>query len=167
MDQFNQNSALWSETYGQAAEFGPTLSVIEPWQSPTFLTPAPHNLPKRTDPGTTTQSAGITQSGETVPIRDNYRYASLVTAGLAISTTSIKFLDQPIGKRNFLSFRNASTAGQILYIEFNSQATVGSWLALNPGTLVLFDTVVPQDDLYVISSAAGGQLAYAYSTFPG
>lgn len=167
MDQFNQSSALWSESYGQAAEFGPTLSVIEPWQSPNFLTPAPHNLPKRTDPGTTTQSAGITQIGEAVPIRDNYRYASLVTASLIVGTSSNKFLDQPIGKRNFLSFRNASTAGQIIYIEFNSQATVSSWLALAAGTLVLFDTVVPQDDLYVISSAAGGQLAYAYSTFPG
>ena len=167
MDQFDQSSALWDPSYGQAAEFGPTLSVLEPWQSPQFLTPAPHNLPKRTDPGTTTQSAGITQSGESLPIRDSYRYASLVTASITVGTSSIKFLDQPIGKRNFLGFRNASTAGQIIYIEFNSQATVGSWLAIPAGTLVVFDTVVQQDDLYAISSAAGGQLAYAYSTFPG
>jgi hypothetical protein len=54
-----------------------------------------------------------------------------------------------------------------LYIDFNSQATTGSWLAITAGQIILFDAVVPQDDLYVISSAAGGQLAYAYSTFPG
>jgi hypothetical protein len=142
-------------------------SDLLPWGSPAFLSPAPHNLPKRTDTSSTAQSAGLIVDGETVNIRENYRYASLVTAGLTLSTTAIKFLDQPIGKRNFLSFRNASTGGQIIYIDFNSQATSNSWLALTAGTLILFDTVVPQDDLYAISSAAGGQLAYAYSTFPG
>jgi len=142
-------------------------SDLVPWGSPTFISPAPHNLPKRTDTSTTAQSAGLLVDGSTVNIRENYRYASLVTAGLTLTTTAIKFLDQPIGKRNFLSFRNASTGGQIIYIDFNSQATANSWLALAAGTLILFDTVVPQDDLYAISSAAGGQLAYAYSTFPG
>jgi len=38
---------------------------------------------------------------------------------------------------------------------------------LTAGTLVLFDTVVPQDDLYCLASAAGAVLAYAYSTFSG
>lgn len=142
-------------------------SNLLPWDSPGFLSPAPHNLPKRTDTSSTSSSAGLIVDGETVNIRENYRYASLVTTNLTLSTTAIKFLDQPIGKRNFLSFRNASTGGQIIYIDFNSQATSNSWLALTAGTLILFDTVVPQDDLYAISSAAGGQLAYAYSTFPG
>jgi hypothetical protein len=105
--------------------------------------------------------------GDTVNIRENYRYASLITVSLTVGTTSIKFLDQPIGKRNMLGFRNASTGGQTIYIEFNGTATTGAWLALTAGTIVLFDTVVPQDDLYVISSGAGGTLAYAYSTFPG
>lgn len=124
-------------------------------------------MPKRTEPGSTASVAGLVVPGETVNIRENYRYASLITASLTVGTTSIKFLDQPIGKRNMLGFRNASTAGQILYVEFNAQATTGTWLAINPGTLILFDTVVPQDDLYVIADAAGAQLAYAYSTFPG
>jgi hypothetical protein len=144
------------------------LSNLEPWSSPTFMPGAPHNLPKRPEPGqTTTENAGLLAPGESLPIRDSYRYASLVTANTAVGTTSFKFLDQPIGKRNFLGLRNASTGTQVLYVEFNSQATAGTWLAINPGTIVLFDTVVPQDDLYVISSAANGILAYAYSTFPG
>lgn len=143
-------------------------SDLEPWQSPSYIPGAPHNLPKRSEiGGTTSQKAGLLEPGEVLPIRDSYRYASLVTAQLTVGTTSIKFLDQPIGKRNLLSFRNASTGGQVIYIEFNAQATTGTWLAIQPGTLILFDTVVPQDDLYVISSAAGGSLAYAYSTFPG
>jgi hypothetical protein len=136
-----------------------------PWSSPTYLPGAPHNLPKRAEP-TSSERSGVYSPGETVNIRDQYHFASLVTASVNVDTTSFKFLDQPIGKRNLLSFRNAS-ATQTLYIDFNSQATTGSWLSLAAGALILFDTVVPQDDLYVLSSAAGGILAYAYSTYPG
>jgi hypothetical protein len=75
-------------------------------------------------------------------------------------------LDQPIGKRNTLAFRNASVT-QIIFIGFGGNATTSSWLRITPGMIVLFDTVVPQDDLYVISDAASGVLAYAYSTYPG
>ena len=140
-------------------------SDLLPWSSPTYIPGAPHNLPKRTDT-TSSERSGSFIAGDVANIRENYRYASLVTASLTVGTTSVKFLDQPIGKRNLLSFRNASLT-QTLYIDFNSQATTGSWLALAAGAIILFDSVVPQDDLYVISSAAGGQLAYAYSTFPG
>lgn len=137
-----------------------------PWSNPNFLPGAPHNLPARPDAAVAAStSAGI--PGDVFNVRENYRYASLITVSLPIGTTSVKFLDQPIGKRNMLGFRNASTGAQILYIEFNGQATTGSWLALSPGQIVLFDTVVPQDDLYCISDIAGGTLAYAYSTFPG
>lgn len=141
-------------------------SDLLPWSNPNFIPGSPHNLPRRTET-TSSERSGNFVAGDVANVRENYRYASLVTASLTVGTTSIKFLDQPIGKRNLLSFRNASTTGQTLYIDFNSQATAGSWLAISAGTIILFDAVVPQDDLYVISSAVGGQLAYAYSTFPG
>lgn len=142
------------------------VSDLLPWESPTYIPPSPHNLPVRPDPAlqTTTQTS---LGGDTVNVREPYRYASVTSLSVTIGTTSIKFLDQPIGKRNFLGFRNASTGGQNIYIDFNAQATTGSWLLVPPGTLVLFDTVVPQDDLYAIADAAGGVLAYAYSTFGG
>lgn len=143
------------------------LNQRDPWGVPQYLPPSPHNLPVRPEPGVAPNTSQTLGTGNTVDIRETYRYASVVTVSLNVGTTSIKFLDAPIGKRNFLGFRNASPGAQILYIEFNAQATTGAWLAINVGTLVLFDTVVPQDDLYVISSAAGGVLAYAYSTFPG
>ena len=142
------------------------LDQREPWDAPQFIPGHPHNLPSRPDPavaGSTVRD--IPASG--LDIRDAYRFASYNSLSLTVGTTSIKFLDAPIGKRNFLGFRNASTAAQVLYIDFNSNATTGSWLALTAGTLVVFDTVVSQDDLYVISSAAGGTLAYVYSTYPG
>jgi hypothetical protein len=110
-----------------------------------------------TSPG----SKGIVQE-----VRDSFKFASITTVSLTVGTTSFKFLDAPIGKRNFLGFRNPSTTAT-LYVDFNSQATTGSWLALYPGTIVLLDNVVPQDDLYVISSAASTPFSYAYSTYPG
>ncbi|NDC10234.1 MAG: hypothetical protein EBZ75_13015 [Oxalobacteraceae bacterium] len=142
------------------------LNQRNTWGVPQYLPPGPNNLPVRPDPSAAPNTTQSLYRDGAVDIRENYRYASVVTVSLNVDTASIKFLDAPIGKRNFLGFRNAS-ATQTLYIDFNAQATTGAWLALTAGTIVLFDTVVPQDDLYVISSAAGGVLAYAYSTFPG
>jgi hypothetical protein len=151
-----------------ADDFPPVqyVSDLLPWESPLFIPGSPHNLPSRPEPGLQTTTRN-TVSGDTQSIREIYRYASVTSLSLAVGTTSIKFLDQPIGKRNFLGFRNASTGTQNIYIDFSAQATTNSWLLLTPGTTILFDTVVPQDDLYVIADAASAQFAYAYSTFGG
>lgn len=138
------------------------LSPLEPWSSPTYLPPSPHNLPIET--------AGTTS--DTIPssvlVGEPYRYASIVDLTLVTSTTSVKFLDSPIGRRNMLGFRNTSaTSGQNIFIGFGRDATTQSWLRLTPGTIVLFDTVVPQDDLYAVCEAGTPVLSYIYSTFPG
>lgn len=152
-----------------ASQFPPVqwLNDRQPWDSPQYIPGAPHNLPARPDPAV----AGSTQHdafvGDSVAIRDSYRYASLVDLSQIIGIVSIKIVDQPIGKRNLLGFRNASTAAQNLYIGFGGAATTNSWLALAAGALILFDTVVPQDDIYAVSDAAGAVLSYVYSTFPG
>ena len=141
------------------------LNRREPWRSPQYVPPYPHNLPAKADAAvqTTTNFPGYSS---TVAITEAYRFSSLVDLSITTTTNSVKFLDQPIGKRNTLAFRNAS-ATQIIFIGFGGNATTSSWLRLTPGMIVLFDTVVPQDDLYVISDAASGVLAYAYSTYPG
>jgi len=141
------------------------LNQRDPWGVPQYVPPSPNNLPVRPEPNAAPNTTQTLASGQTADIREIYRYASVVSVSVNVGTASFKFLDAPIGKRNFLGFRNAGAT--TLYVDFNSQATTGSWLAITTGTLVLFDTVVPQDDLYVLSSAAGGILAYAYSTFPG
>ena len=141
------------------------LNRREPWRAPQYIPPYPHNLPAKADAAvqTTTNFPGYSS---TVSITEAYRFSSLVDLSITTTTNSVKFLDQPIGKRNTLAFRNAS-ATQIIFIGFGGNATTSSWLRLTPGMIVLFDTVVPQDDLYVISDAASGVLAYAYSTYPG
>lgn len=134
-----------------------------PWSAPSTVGPAPHNLPARPQ-ATTVQSPLAT---DVVAVREYYRYASLQDLQVTVGTTSFKFLDAPIGKRNMLGFRNASGGGQTIYIAFGRDATASSFLALTAGTIVLFDTVCPQDDLYAVASAANATLAYIYSTFQG
>ena len=143
------------------------LSPLEAWSSPTFISGAPHNLPKEANIAAAQQTAQFTFDGQTINARETYRYASLQDVAITVGTTSIKFLDQPIGKRNMLGFRNASTGTQNLYIGFGAQATTANWMKIAPGGIVLFDAVVPQDDLYVIADAASATFSYAYSTFGG
>jgi len=150
------------------------MSDREAWANPQYIPPSPHNIAQT--PGSRgaptpspeqRSSTALYQTGGVVQdVRDTFKFASITSISTVIGTTSIKFLDAPIGKRNFLGFRNPSTTAT-LYIDFNSAASSGSWLALAPGTIVLFDNAVPQDDLYVISSAASTPFAYAYSTYPG
>ena len=151
-----------------ANDFPPVgwLNKRVPWTNPQYVPGYPHNLPAKADAAvqTTSNFPGYVDS---VSVTEPYRFASFVDLSIITSTTSVKFLDQPIGKRNTPGFRNASTASQVIYIGFGGNATTGSWLQINPGTIVLFDTVVPQDDLYVISDVTAGILAYVYSTYPG
>lgn len=141
------------------------LNNLEPWDNPQYISGNPHNLPSRPDPAV----AQSTAPGypDQVSVREAHRYSSLIDISVTVDTSSFKFLDAPIGKRNMLGLRNASTAAQVIYIGFNGPASSTSWLALTAGTIILFDAVVPQDDLYAVSSAAGGILSYVYSTFPG
>jgi hypothetical protein len=148
------------------------LNQNVPWSSPQYIPHYPHNLPAKADAGLPTSSGTPTTSNfpgysSTVLITDPYRFSAIVDLQIPTTTQSFKFLDQPIGKRNTLAFRNASTANQVIYIGFGGNATTNSWLQINPGTIILFDSVVPQDDLYVISDVTAGLLCYAYSTYPG
>jgi len=138
-----------------------------PWSAPSTLGPTPHNLPARPQPGASLTQQNVPFPTDTVAVREIYRYSNLTDLNVTVGTTSFKLLDAPIGKRNMLGFRNASSGGQTIYIGFGREATTISWLSMTAGTIVLFDAVVPQDDLYCIASGAGATLAYVYSTFPG
>ena len=102
-------------------------------------------------------------AGGAAPVSMSHAYASIISAYTNVGIVSALFLLQPAAKRNFLALRNASATANI-YIEFSNQATTNSWLELLPAQIVLFDTVVPQNDLYAIADAAGAVLAYGYST---
>lgn len=109
-------------------------------------------------------------SPDAVPTRtyEPHRYAAITEGNFAPLTTSDgePFLTMASSRRNFLGFRNSAAAGGAnIYISFGREASTVSWLVLSPGQIILFDTVVPQDDVYAIADAAGASLSYAFSTY--
>lgn len=81
-----------------------------------------------------------------------------------VDTSSIKILDRPSNFRNLLHIRNSSTGTQIIFVEFGDNASSASTLRLDVNEQMLYDVVVPQDDIYVIASAAGGRVSLMVST---
>jgi hypothetical protein len=82
----------------------------------------------------------------------------------AVPQQSTLVLSQSDVSRNFLIIRNTSTLANV-YINFGNDANAGlSTLLLAPNGFVGFDVVVPQDDVFAIADAAGGQLSISYST---
>jgi hypothetical protein len=73
----------------------------------------------------------------------------------AVTTASRKVLDAPSTYRNFLLIRNSSSGAATVFIEFGDDASSNSAVALLQNEIILFDAVVPQDDIYVIGSIAG------------
>jgi hypothetical protein len=144
-------------------------SDLRPWEQPqTLITRqgrsaapvVPGALPSSlAGPGSGGGNAG---SGLTQWIAEAHRYAKLINLNFAVGVTSVSIIDAPVTFRNFLAFRNTGTTN--LFISFGVAATQQSWLRLASNTIILFDAVVPQDDIFAISDAAGGALSVAYST---
>ena len=106
------------------------------------------------------------QSG-IVEVRDPYHYAKIVELTAvapdnSLGQQSVKFLDAPPGRRNYLAFRNSSAAANI-FIGFGTTASLNSLIRLIPGQILILDTVIPQDDLYLLADAAAGTLIYQFS----
>lgn len=75
-------------------------------------------------------------------------------------------IPQSAQKRNLLMLRNSSPAAEIVFVSFNTTATTGSVIRLTVNQILLFDTVVPQDDVHVVSDTATGRVSYGFSTLP-
>lgn len=100
------------------------------------------------------------------PVPPSHAYANLVQTAGSIGTTSRLIIPQSAARRNFLAIRNSSPAAEVIFVSFNVEATTLSWLRLAANQIALFDTVVPQDNVYVICDAASGIVSYAFSVLP-
>lgn len=131
-----------------------------PFGSPQWMPPLAQNAPAQKGRSSAPGAGGIAET------RSDHAYARVIDFNSAVGVTSALVLAQPTGLRNLLALRNASSGTQIIYIGFGANASSNSTIAIAAGQIVLFDTVVPQDDIYAISSAAGGSLSIAYSVIP-
>lgn len=151
-------------------------SQLAPWRSPQYLPGSPHRRPGIVNrpnispllnggvgaaPGATDPTViNVPQTG----IIDPHHYASVSSNNIPVpvTVTQTPFLTAPQNKRNFLALRNPAAVG-IVYIDFGQSASANSTIAVGPGQTLLFDEVVPQDDLYCFGSAAGLTISFAYS----
>lgn len=98
---------------------------------------------------------------------DSHHYANVSDLFNAIPNgSSILILEAPSGLRNYLMLRNCSATANI-YIGFGNDASPNSTLKLEAGQIALFDTVLPQNDLYAYGDAVSAFLAFSYSNIPG
>jgi hypothetical protein len=155
----------------------------QPWQSPAGEG-VPHNLPPQGDrlarralnpiggsgmpggPGTGLPGgSALFDYTRTLMVRERHRYAYVIETPLPVGVTSVPVLNQPTGLRNFLILRNISTGAQVIFVSMGNQATLNSPLRLGSNQAILFDTVVPQNELNAISDLANGTLMVAYSQY--
>jgi len=136
------------------------IAALDAWGQPQVLTARP-----RTDTPQVQRFIGQAPEPQQPPARitDPWHYATLNgSQSVTVGTTSVNVIAAPPNYRNLLIFRNVGLTN--LYIDFGSEANVNrSPILLIPSTVLLLDTVVPQDDVYCISDAAGGILGYTFS----
>lgn len=140
----------------------PLLGPILPWpMGPSALPDTPRGpslRPRQPLPG---------EPGGPVAVNDAHRYAELrgeVVVAVPTTAGGVLVLAAPDVRRNMVMIRNSSATAN-LYLSFGIQPTTASILYLTPNQIVLFDTVVPQDDIWALADAAGGQVSLAFSTF--
>lgn len=149
------------------------------WASP-GLQGTPNNLPPagdrvqprgptpigRTGPGSSPAPSPNAQAlPPTVLVRERHRYANVIETPLNVETVSRTVLQQPTGLRQYLTLSNRSPGSQVLFVAFGTQASLLSSLSLQPGQAILFDAVVPQNEVFAISDTAGGILTVAYAQY--
>lgn len=136
------------------------LGTFTPYQTPQTLVQRPREDVPRVTPilGAINQPQDPGQK-----VRDPWHLAQLngsstVNVGLA----SVMVCASPANFRNLFVARNVGTTN--IYLDFGLDAAVNrSVFFMVPGSILFLDTVVPQDDVYAISDAAGGVLALSFS----
>ncbi len=130
------------------------MPALVPWGVPQTQIARPNGVP--------TGQRGPNRPGVS-EVYEPHRYATLNgSTNLAVAQTSALVLSSPTVRRNFLGFRNTSATANV-FLEFGNDASQNSVFKLTPGTMILFDTVCPQDDVYAIADAVSAFLSVTYS----
>lgn len=121
------------------------LGSRTPWSAPQTIEAVPEVRTIRP----AIASGAIVQARPAAAVREAHRYAQINgSVVFNIAGASQLIIPAPQNFRNFLIMRNVG-ADQI-FIDFGRDATTVSPLMLQSNQQVLFDTVVPQDDIYAI-----------------
>lgn len=145
-----------------------------PWYSPQHVRGNPQTLPPpgdRIQPRTTTLIGRTGIAGLANPqvpnnmVREAHRYASPIEIPFSLdANTSTMVLQLPTGLRNFLMFRATETTNGI-YISFGTSASLSSILRLTANQMAMFDTVVPQTEVFAYCPDDPGVLTIAFANY--
>lgn len=133
------------------------LPGLTPWSAPQTLEAVPEI--RRMAPAIA--SGAVVQARDAAPVREAHRYAQ-INGSIVIGDPTgdgVLALAAPQNFRNFLMIR--CTIGAV-YVDFGREASVSSPLFLGTGAIVLFDTVVPQDDVYIRRDGLNGGVSIAF-----
>lgn len=128
-----------------------------PWSAPQTIEAVPEVRTIRP----AIASGAVVQAREAAPVREAHRYAQ-INGSIVIGDPTgdgVLALAAPQNFRNFLMIR--CTIGAV-YVDFGREASVSSPLFLGTGAIVLFDTVVPQDDVYIRRDGLNGGVSIAF-----
>lgn len=135
-------------------------------------TPALGQIMPNTGGGNVTQlQPGAFSNPPAVPVRDELKYSNFTILPLNISAASVRVLLKPAAgsRRVYLMIVNTMAAGNY-FVAFGQDATLLSGVPILPnfGAYEL-NNVIPQDDIYIIASAANvtGVLVYSNDTVIG
>ena len=134
------------------------LGARTPWSAPQTIEAVPEVRTIRP----AIASGAIVQARPAAAVREAHRYAQINgSVVFNITTQSQLILPTPQNFRNMLILRNV--AGNPINLDFGRDADANAPIQLVAGGILLFDTVVPQDDLYAVGIGGAATLSVGFS----
>ena len=134
------------------------MGARTPWSAPQTIEAVPEVRTIRP----AIASGAIVQARPAAAVREAHRYAQINgSVVFNITTTSALILPAPQNFRNLLMMRNAGASAVL--VEFGRDATPSATIELLPNQIILFDTVVPQDDVYAVCAVGSSTLSLSFS----
>lgn len=133
------------------------LPTLTPWSTPQSIEAVPDVRAIRP----AIASGAVAQAKQATATREPHRYAQ-VNGSVIYSVTTAEsslIIPAPQNFRNFLMMR--CTAGAV-FVDFGREASRNAPLYLAANSIVLFDTVVPQDDIYALSDSGTSTISIAF-----
>ncbi len=107
-------------------------------------------------------SGSVVQARDAAATREAHRYAQINgSVVFGITATSQLVLPAPQNFRNLLMMRNAGA--NPIYVDFGREAGDTATVLLQPTQILLFDTVVPQDDVHAVCPTGTATLSLSFS----
>ncbi len=134
------------------------LGYRTPWSAPQTIEAIPNVRAMRP----AIASGAVVQARPAASVKEAHRYAQINgSVVFNITTDSQLILQSPQNYRNMLILRNV--AGVPVNLDFGRDADANSVIQLVAGGILLFDTVVPQDDVYAIGIGGTATLSVGFS----